>query len=171
MPSPLPGREYHQEDGSFVIDYRELDADEAKEVKTRIDIEKAAERLRLIYVALTRAVHRCYLVVGGYTSRNTTSEAGCNPLNWLVTGNGRTPQAWREAKTKPEDIALAWANLAKANAPAMHDDALPEAPGVPIELARPAPESLVALAPPKNIPGLADGELQQPRARRRRRLG
>lgn len=151
MPSQLPGREYHDEDGRFVIDYREeAEADAA--IKSRMDIEKSAERLRLIYVALTRAVHRCYLVVGGYKVGKSTSEAGCNPLNWLVTGNGRTPQAWREAKTKPGDIVHAWANLASANGPAMQLAALPEAQGVPIQLERPAPESLVALASPKHIP-------------------
>ena len=153
MPSQLPGREYHDDDGRFVIDYREAADNEVDAaIKSRMAIEKSAERLRLIYVALTRAVHRCYLVVGGYKIGKSTSEAGCNPLNWLVTGHGRSPQAWREAKTKHEDIARAWAQLAGVNGPAMSLAALPDTPGVPIQLERPAPESLVALASPRHIP-------------------
>lgn len=40
--------------------------------------EELAERLRLAYVALTRARHRCYLVSGKMT------ELGTSPLGWLV---------------------------------------------------------------------------------------
>jgi exodeoxyribonuclease V beta subunit len=63
------GKEYHDDDGLPVIDFRlELDAADAEEIKRRRREEKDAEFMRLLYVALTRAAHRCYLVAGCYAN-------------------------------------------------------------------------------------------------------
>src|SRR5262245_27837353 len=83
------GKEYHDDEGELVIDYRPEGVDE--DIKDRNRIERAAEDLRLIYVALTRAVNRCYVVVGGYATRTTkggasTSQSCKGVLNWLASG-------------------------------------------------------------------------------------
>ncbi len=46
--------------------------------------EKLAEKLRLLYVALTRARHRCYVVWGCIREMETA------PLSWLLHGPGET---------------------------------------------------------------------------------
>ncbi|KVK89946.1 exodeoxyribonuclease V subunit beta [Burkholderia sp. MSMB1498] len=110
--SGLPdAREYHDEAGGAVLHYG-CD-DEAAERASREAIrEQAAERARLVYVALTRAVYRCYLVAGTYVSSRSTKEARRSVLNWLVAGAGRDFDAW--LKEPPEDAELAerWQALA-----------------------------------------------------------
>ena len=54
------GLEYH--DADAVIDFRTRDKERRAPLREQIALESAAETMRLIYVALTRAVHRCYLV-------------------------------------------------------------------------------------------------------------
>ena len=46
--------------------------------------EELAENLRLFYVALTRAQHRCTLVWGPYQIRGKTDESGAAPPAWLL---------------------------------------------------------------------------------------
>jgi exodeoxyribonuclease V beta subunit len=108
----LPGYEYHDAGGRTVIDYRP--ADDAVKEATRS--EKDAERLRLAYVALTRAIHRCYLVVGAYKVKTgqsfSTKECARNPLNWLVAGNGTPVQRWPKNDLPPAAITQAWRELA-----------------------------------------------------------
>ena len=146
-------REYHDAAGRPVIDYRDLGDD--AEMKRRMKMEADAERLRLIYVALTRAVHRCYLVVGSYTAssfgRPSTSECRGNPLNWLAAGDGIAPEAWRESKTPVQRIVDAWSALAAANSPHIVIEALPDAQPMPVEIPRPTPDSLAARQPPARI--------------------
>ncbi|MEM5341736.1 exodeoxyribonuclease V subunit beta [Paraburkholderia azotifigens] len=91
--SGLPdAREYH-DDGAAVLHYGcdEEQADLASRQATR---EQAAERARLIYVALTRAVYRCYVVAGTYLSARSTKESARSVLNWLVAGSGRDFDEW-----------------------------------------------------------------------------
>ncbi|HWI81738.1 exodeoxyribonuclease V subunit beta [Ramlibacter sp.] len=146
-------REYHDEAGRPVIDYRDLADD--PDVKRRMRMEADAERLRLIYVALTRAVHRCYLVVGAYSvksfGRPSTSECSGNPLNWLVAGAGIAPDAWRERKAPAQRIVDAWSTLAGMNSPHIAIEALPDAAPQPVDIPRPAPDSLAARPPPAHI--------------------
>jgi exodeoxyribonuclease V beta subunit len=146
-------REYHDDAGQPVIDYRDLADD--KEIKRRMKMEADGERLRLIYVALTRAVHRCYLVVGSYRVKSfksfSTTECSGNPLNWLVAGAGIAPEDWRESKTPAPRIVDAWSTLAAMNAPHIAIEALPDAPPVPVDIPRPAPDSLAARQPPAHI--------------------
>ncbi|MDR3323319.1 MAG: UvrD-helicase domain-containing protein, partial [Zoogloeaceae bacterium] len=107
----LPGQFYHDGDGRLRLDYRP----EGEAAKQAARQEQAAEWLRLYYVALTRPVHRCYLVWGDYTLRGSRVESARSLLNWLVAGAGYQPEAWLTAdgKTLPDAAALktAWQTL------------------------------------------------------------
>src|SRR6202012_5983854 len=94
LPTP---NEYHADDDETVIDYRALDETDSASIERQTRIEQAAERARLIYVALTRSVYRCYLVAGIYRSSRSTREAQRSVLNWLVAGAGRSFAAWFDA--------------------------------------------------------------------------
>jgi exodeoxyribonuclease V beta subunit len=108
---PTPD-EYHDEGGQVVIDYRVLDDALSESIDLQSRIEQAAERARLIYVALTRSVYRCYLVAGVYRSGKSTKEAQRSVLNWLAAGAGRSFADWLEAPAEPADIVRAWQALA-----------------------------------------------------------
>ncbi|MCX7175451.1 MAG: UvrD-helicase domain-containing protein [Proteobacteria bacterium] len=155
----IEGSEYHDDEGIPVIDYRgdAIDDEAAKEIKAKIKLENTAEFLRLIYVALTRAVHRCYLVVGCYTNlsfgKPSVTESTRSVLNWLVAGNGHTPEAWFAAKTTPAEIAAACVALAATEPAAINVSALPPDAGLPLSPTRPDPASLSAQAAPAVIPG------------------
>jgi exodeoxyribonuclease V beta subunit len=159
VPSGLDGKEYHDELDQPVVDFR-LDFDKSVDsggaIKQKLAIETAAETLRLIYVALTRAVHRCYLVVGSYTNKTfkTTSptEANRSLLNWLAAGQGQQAEAWLKAKPSSTEIAAAWTQLAADHAPDIELSPLPTAPFAPLALQRPAPDTLAALPAPGRIP-------------------
>lgn len=150
------GDEYHDDDGQPVIDLRGdfIEADERDEIKARIKLEQSAETLRLLYVALTRAVYRCYLVAGCYGNmafgRPSTSESARGMLNWLALGAGHTPQAWFKAKPTAQDISAAWAALGRN--PHIDVAPLPSAAGMAITRAATDPATLVALAAPACIP-------------------
>ena len=155
---PKPeGREYHDAGGEAVIDFR-CD-DEIAAGKDQIDeavkLEAAAEMLRLVYVALTRAVYRCYLIAGTYAANSfgnlSTAESTKSLLNWLVAGGAETPQSWFAGKRSPADIAAAWEALAGKMAPHLGLAPLPAESGAPVVSAGPAPETLSALPPPQAI--------------------
>jgi exodeoxyribonuclease V beta subunit len=74
-------------------------------------------------------------------------------LNWLVAGNGHTPEEWFAAKTTPADIAAAWVALAKTAPDSIDISDLPPDAGLPLNPNRPDPASLSAQAPPAVIPG------------------
>jgi exodeoxyribonuclease V beta subunit len=72
---------YHEEGN----DSATLDVGPADEAtRRRACDEELAERLRLLYVALTRAQHRCYLVWG------KLKDGGKSPLAWLLHAQGGT---------------------------------------------------------------------------------
>ena len=155
---PKPeGREYHDQNGDAVVDLRLDDeiGDDDVEIKAQIKLEESAEWLRLIYVALTRAVYRCYLIAGTYTTnsfgRPSTSESTRSLLNWLVAGGTASPKAWFEGKQTPADIQAAWESLTKQLAPHVGLDPLPNMPAMPVMLTGPAPETLTALTAPQTI--------------------
>lgn len=109
MPNALEGIEYHDNE-KLVIDFREMDKETSQAIKNDQAIETAAESLRLIYVALTRAVYRCYLVAGCYSRSNAklkTAESQRSLLNWLVAGNGCSPDEWFlwDNRKKEDEIA------------------------------------------------------------------
>ncbi len=154
----LDGVEYHDDAGRTVLDYRKGLDDEynAAEVSRRNRLEAAAEDLRLIYVALTRAVHRCVLVAGGYLTKHSKStspkEAAGSLLNWLVAGDAQDPDTWLNGTRDLDAIAAAWAALAARHGPALAVAPLPDAVATPLAADRPAPESLAALPAPQSIP-------------------
>jgi exodeoxyribonuclease V beta subunit len=151
----LDGEEYHAEDGTGVIDFR-TDAASITEAKRLVKLEQSAETLRLIYVALTRAAHRCYLIAGTYskpTSGKPSVKEGTHTLlNWIVAGGGHTPRSWDVTKLTPADITKAWTALAKQASPHMTLSQLPSCAGTPVRIAHPSPEKLAAQAPPQPIP-------------------
>ncbi len=107
--------DYHLDDGTGVIDFRPQSKDD-KALKAQKKAENAAEQIRLIYVALTRAVHRCYLVAGCYqttTGSNTSlTESAHSLLNWLAYQGPAKPYAqWATEKNTPETIENDWLKL------------------------------------------------------------
>ncbi|WP_244816100.1 exodeoxyribonuclease V subunit beta [Caballeronia sp. Lep1P3] len=109
--SGLPdAREYHDDAGVAVLHYG-IDEDESKEVSAAIAREQAAERARLVYVALTRAVYRCYVVAGVYisnVSNKSTKESRRSVLNWLVAGAGQDFDAFCDEPPDEAGIVAAW---------------------------------------------------------------
>jgi exodeoxyribonuclease V beta subunit len=109
--SGLPdAREYHDE-GAAVLHYGYTDeeGERASGLATR---EQAAERVRLVYVALTRAVYRCYLVGGVYLIGKSAKESRRSVLNWLVAGVGRAFGEWLAEPPEEDDVIGAWQSLA-----------------------------------------------------------
>jgi len=110
--SGLPdAREYHDDDGAAVLHYGcdEEQEDYASRQATR---EQAAERARLVYVALTRAVYRCYLVAGTYVAHRSSKESARSVLNWLVAGSGRDFDDWLAKPLDEAPIYQQWQALA-----------------------------------------------------------
>ena len=155
-PSTLEGREYHDDAGLPVLDFCEYGKDDpaGAAIKAQIALARAAENLRLIYVALTRAVQRCYLVVGSYTTGKSRSvtESGRSRLNSLVAGAGLSPADWQQSKLTPAAITAAWQALGTAHPGCVGFDALPVGPWAKLDPARPRPEAVAALPPPAAIP-------------------
>jgi exodeoxyribonuclease V beta subunit len=113
--SNLPdAREYHEKSGSAsvaVLHYG-CEGEHAERAEREAVREEAAERARLVYVALTRAVYRCYVVAGTYQSSRSTKESRRSVLNWLVAGDARAFDDW--SADPPDEAALAgrWQALA-----------------------------------------------------------
>lgn len=156
MPASGPMRAWHRDDGQLVLDYR-LAAGADPDVASRLQRERQAEDLRLIYVALTRAVHRCYLTVGCYATMSFGkpgyTESARSLLNWMVAGAGIAVDAWREHKASPAEIDAHWRSLvARSMAdgkPAMALDDLPDGHGEPLPAAAAGPRLPRALRPPQ----------------------
>ncbi len=103
-------REYH-DDGAAVLHYGYTDeeGERASGLATR---EQAAERARLVYVALTRAVYRCYVVGGVYLIGKSAKESRRSVLNWLVAGAGREFGDWLAEPPEEDDVIGSWQALA-----------------------------------------------------------
>jgi exodeoxyribonuclease V beta subunit len=122
--SGLPdAREYHDATGEAVLHYG-CDDEEAERASRYAVREQAAERARLVYVALTRAVYRCYLVAGTYLSSRSTKESRRSVLNWLVAGGAHSFDDW--LADPPDEAALSAQWRALAGGP-VSVQALPEA--------------------------------------------
>ncbi|MDR0234173.1 MAG: UvrD-helicase domain-containing protein, partial [Zoogloeaceae bacterium] len=122
-----PGEIYHdpEENNASIIDYRPEKAGIGKQLARR---EQAEESLRLIYVALTRAVLRCYLVFHSLPVNSL--------LNWLAAGGQGTPTDWLDKKHLPDEAAirLAWQEVARQAGGEV------ETPSMPDETAERIPE-------------------------------
>ncbi|APD13620.1 exodeoxyribonuclease V subunit beta [Pandoraea pulmonicola] len=110
----LDGLEYH--DGpTAVIDFTDA-AGKGTPAAAALRREQSAEQVRLLYVALTRAVYRCYLAAGIYASRRSVKEACGGMLNWLAAGQGMAFDAWiastLDTDERVQTIRSAWKALA-----------------------------------------------------------
>ena len=152
QPQGGEGQPHRDAEGHAVVGFRVLPKAELDDAKRQQQLEGAAEAMRLIYVALTRAVHRCTLVVGSYTTHQvSTAQSGRSGLNWLVAGAGMAPQEWLANKLRPDAIDAAWVELARRHAPAVRLAPLPADRGVPLAPQQPPAEQVAALAPPARI--------------------
>lgn len=93
------------------VDFRDDSEAETAKGKKQAKCEEAAEGLRLIYVALTRAVDRCYLVIDSCQPGKLGKSSARALLHWLVAGGGDS-QDWLEHGGLPEHIAAAWGEVA-----------------------------------------------------------
>ncbi len=109
----LEGLEYH--DGpTAVIDFTD-EAGKGSAAAGALRQEQSAEQARLLYVALTRAVYRCYLAAGIYASRRSVKEACGGMLNWLAAGQGIPFNDWISSTLDTDErtaaIRTAWKAL------------------------------------------------------------
>ena len=154
----VDGIEYHDPEWGAVQDFREDYPGEYDEkvVKALRQQDTAAEFLRLVYVALTRAVHRCYLVAGCYQMRNrgklNSTESQRSLLNWMVAGAQTDPTNWFKGPRTPAEIMAAWQQLADQSAGtiALHD--LPLTPSQAPLLSASNEVAFTALAAPLTPP-------------------
>ena len=157
-PDGLTGLAYHDGDGQAVIDYGHDFRDEAhqKAVRQKLKLEESAETLRLIYVALTRAVHRCVIVAGCYRTAGRYPSATASTrslLNWLVAGAELSPEDWFEHKNGAATIESAWRSLADRSGGAIAVTPLPLGDATTLQTPRPAADTLAALPAPRALPG------------------
>jgi exodeoxyribonuclease V beta subunit len=91
--------------------------------------ELLAEKVRLLYVALTRACHRCYLVSAPYPRSQSTA------LAWLLNGRSEQlsdPVAFLEAQpANPADWKNRWLAIAENSPAAIAVADVPLEPGEP----------------------------------------
>lgn len=108
--------EYHDatlgEGAPVTVLHYGCEGDEAERAAREAVREDAAERTRLVYVALTRAVYRCYLMAGPYLSSRSTKEARRSVLNWLVAGDARGFDAWSADPPDESTLVERWHALA-----------------------------------------------------------
>lgn len=113
----LPGLVY-QEGEQLIMDFREHDQTQEDAINSAIQVEEAAERIRLIYVALTRAIYRCHLVAGCYlqptSGAPSIKDSTQGTLNWLIGGDDISPKAWlqEEDEKRVSAIEAGWQSLA-----------------------------------------------------------
>jgi exodeoxyribonuclease V beta subunit len=142
------GVEFHDAEGNLVVDFRPEATDDAA-IKARRRLEKIAERVRLAYVALTRAINRCYLVVGPYTSRKTTTQSRSGTLSWLAASPPPSVEDWY-GKAAGRDVTALWTAWANAAGPCVGLVPMPQGTASGAELPAPVAE-LAALPAPASI--------------------
>jgi exodeoxyribonuclease V beta subunit len=130
-----------------VVDWRRKAA-EREDIEQRIALEDDAEALRLIYVALTRAEHRCYLVTGCYAGNSAShKESARGLLNWLAAGAGVQARDWRQSEYSPAEIDARWRGLANTSGGAIGLEELPSGSGAPLAASGGAAKFFAARAP------------------------
>ncbi|MEO5699626.1 MAG: exodeoxyribonuclease V subunit beta [Casimicrobiaceae bacterium] len=151
-------RLYHDDGGDAVVDFRSL-ADLGKQrddaIRERVRLEALAEAVRLTYVALTRASHRCYLVAGCYSTNAaygnvSLSESRRSVANWLVAGAGHSPAEWQEQRSAVGVIEARWRELG-ARVPCLGVAVLPAGRGPRVQSPPLDPAALGAAQPPAHI--------------------
>jgi exodeoxyribonuclease V beta subunit len=141
------GLEYHDDEGRSVIDYGAQGTPAAADARRRIALERAAEDLRLLYVALTRAVHRCTVVIGAYRSGRVTKPSRAALPNWLVEDSQTEPGAWLDAPPDGDLTRARWTDFARRHPGLLSLSSLPtlRPQALPREAVEPA--ALVLAAP------------------------
>ena len=149
------GIDYHDDEGRPVLDFRP-DVGEDETVEARRRLESDAETLRLFYVALTRAVHRAYLVAGCYTVRYgktaSTTSSTRGMLNWLVAGDGIPYATWIDNKFDALTIEAQWDDFIGRSGADVLSSPLRTGTAYRFEAASIAPDALAALPPPRQLP-------------------
>ncbi len=74
--------------------------------------EHAQEHLRLLYVALTRAIHRCHVMIGRYTASRNPRECCTAMPHWLVAGDGTDHTAFLAGSLDWDAILGCWQRVA-----------------------------------------------------------
>lgn len=149
--------EYHEQ-GRTVIDYRKgLDpAFDDQEIRRIQRLEEASEFLRLLYVALTRAVHRCVVVAGCYLARSgqalKPTESARGLLNWVVAGAGIGPEEWLDGEREIDSIRTDWEEWARKAAPHVGFEVLPAITAGPLPAEAAEPAAIAALPAPGHLP-------------------
>lgn len=149
-------REYHHA-GQAWIDYRDdsdLDAAELDEIKAARAQDRFGEDLRLIYVALTRAANRCYLVAGAWRNRRggpVCSSAARTALAWLAEPLPPPFADWQKREAAAGMLDDQWrAIAARLDRPAaLAVEVLPEDRGRRWQTPPADPARLQALPPPR----------------------
>ncbi len=108
--SEIPGIEYQET--NWVIDFQIHDEIKKNEIKRNILIEDVSEKIRLIYVALTRAIYRCYVIAGTYNPVRNSDGGISNPLNWFVNHDNNTYTDWLETNKNTQILEINWQTLA-----------------------------------------------------------
>ena len=111
--------------------------------------ESLAESLRLLYVALTRAKFRCYLVGGKFFDKNRRNRPESSPLSYLFHTSG-------ESRAAADPVTLQEQEISALSASRMEEQlqALAAAGGGEIAvLTMPEPDDLLPL-----LPSQGDGE-------------
>ncbi|CAN5701004.1 exodeoxyribonuclease V subunit beta [soil metagenome] len=123
-PEDANGILYHDPDESFrpVLDLGSGNYAAASEFAAR---ERYAESLRMLYVAVTRAKHRCYLLWGA------VKDAAYSPLAWLLhpPSPGASDAAWHRHLESSSDAAIK--GEIEALASASEDTILLASPPIP----------------------------------------
>lgn len=117
--------------------------------------EQLAEKVRLLYVALTRARNRCYLVSARYGRSPSTA------LAWLMRASKAVPQdileAFKTEKVQPGQWKTRWQEIGQASAqagdgqPGIAIEDLPTAAGQPWIQETTNPAALSARVCPRKI--------------------
>ena len=108
--------EDRDDQGQIVLDFRLAPPDSVERKNRQREVDEA-EGIRLMYVALTRAVHRCYLVVGLFDRSGglvPSKDSHSSLLNWLAAGSGFTRTQWLNLTPEVERIDQAWRSIAAA---------------------------------------------------------
>ncbi len=139
----------------LIIDFR-AGARDDENIAFTIRRENDAELLRLYYVALTRAVHRFYLIAGCYVKpagKSVSSREGARSLlNWLVAGGDMDYRQWLHHRLETEEIRLAWQRLPPRASSPISITALPDGHGERLAMRETVAGALHAQTPPARLP-------------------
>lgn len=149
--SGRPGKLWHDDEGQAWLDFSD-DAD-SKAAKLQRQHERWAEHLRLAYVAITRAVHRCTVVVGPYIRNKSSKHSSRSAMAWWAAGAGVEPANWIDKGLPPATIEAAWQALANQHPGAIGLMPLPAGQATALSPDTVGRENLQALQPPAVPPG------------------